>query len=53
MQRGSGNPTSNNLPIQCVPEKGKPINQVNFSENYNDLSNQVYIVATFSLSSFV
>ena len=24
-------------------KKGKPINQVNFSENYNDLSPKVYI----------
>ena len=29
--------------IQCVPEKRKPINQVNFSENCNDLSEKVYI----------
>ena len=36
--------------IQCVPEKKKPINQVNFSENYNDLSEKVYIVTKFSLS---
>ena len=38
--------------IQCVPEKRKPINQVNFSENCNDLSEKVYIVTKFSLSSF-
>ena len=38
--------------IQCVPEKWKPINQVDFSENYNDLSKKVYIVTKFSLSSF-
>ena len=38
--------------IQCVPEKRKPINQVIFSENYNDLSKKVYIVTKFSLSSF-
>ena len=38
--------------IQCVPEKRKPINQVDFSENYNDLSKKVYIVTKFSLSSF-
>ena len=38
--------------IQCVPEKRKPINQVNFSENYNDLSEIVYIVTKVSLSSF-
>ena len=24
--------------VQCVPEKRKPINQVKFTENYNDLS---------------
>ena len=39
-------------PIQCVPEKRKPINRVNFSENCNDLSEKVYIVTEFSLSSF-
>ena len=33
-------------------KKGKPINQVNFSENCNDLSEEVYIVTKFSLSSF-
>ena len=38
--------------IQCVPQKRKPINQVNFSENWNDLSEKVYIVTKFSLSSF-
>ena len=38
--------------IQCVPEKRKPISQVNFSENYNDLSKKVYIVTKLSLSSF-
>ena len=38
--------------IQCVPEKRKPVNQVNFSENCNDLSEKVYIVTKFSLSSF-
>ena len=38
--------------IQCVPEKRKPINWVNFSENCNDLSEKVYIVTKFSLSSF-
>ena len=38
--------------IQCVPEKRKPINQVNFSENCNDLSEKVYTVTKFSLSSF-
>ena len=37
--------------IQCVPEKRKPINQVYFSENCNDLSEKVYIVTKFSLSS--
>ena len=41
------------LNIQCVPEKRKPINQVNFSENCNDLSDKVYIVTKFSLSSFI
>ena len=39
-------------PIQCVPQKRKPINQVNFSENWNYLSEKVYIVTKFSLSSF-
>ena len=38
--------------IQCVPEKRKLIKQINFSENYNDLSKKVYIVAKFSSSSF-
>ena len=38
--------------IQCVPEKRKPINRVDFSENCNDLSKKVYIVTKFSLSSF-
>ena len=38
--------------IQCVPEKGKPINQVNFSQNCNDLSEKNYIVIKFHLSSF-
>ena len=38
--------------IQCVPmySKRKPIIQVNFSENWNDLSEKVYIVTKFSLS---
>ena len=35
------------------PRKKEPINQVNFSENYNDLSKKVYIVTKFSLSSFL
>ena len=39
--------------IQCVPEEWKPINQVNYSENCNDLFKRVYIVIKFSLSSFV
>ena len=30
--------------VQCAPEKKKPINQVNFSENYNELSQIVYII---------
>ena len=30
--------------IQCIPEKRKPKNQVNLSENYKDLSKKVYIV---------
>ena len=34
--------------IQCVPEKRKPINQVNFSKNYKDLCKQVYIVTNLS-----
>ena len=38
--------------IQCVPEKRKHINQVNFSKNCDDLSEKVYIVTKFSLSSF-
>ena len=38
--------------IQCVPQKGKPINLVNFSENCNDLSEKAYIFTKFSLSSF-
>ena len=38
--------------IQCVPQKRKPINQVNFSENCNDLSEKDYIFTKFSLSSF-
>ena len=38
--------------IQCVPEKRKPINRFTFSENCNDLSEKVYIVTKFSLSSF-
>ena len=33
------------------PKKRKPINQVNFSENCNDLFKKVYIVIKFSLSS--
>ena len=33
-------------------KKKKPINRVNFSENCNDLSEKVYIVTKFSLSSF-
>ena len=33
-------------------KKRKPINQVNFSENCNDLSEKVYIVTKFSSSSF-
>ena len=43
----------NARPIQCVPEKRKPTNQVNLSENGNDLSEKVYIVSKFILSSFV
>ena len=31
-------------PIQCVPEKRKPTNQVKFSENYNDLSQKVTLL---------
>ena len=34
------------------PRKRKPINQVNFSEHFNDLSEKDYIVTKFSLSSF-
>ena len=30
--------------IQCVPQKRKPINRVNFSENCNDLSEKAYRV---------
>ena len=39
--------------ILCVPEKRKPINRVNFSENGNDLSEKVYTVTKFSLSSLI
>ena len=45
-------PLFNNGPIQCVPQKRKPINRVNFSENCNDLSEKAYIFTKFSLSSF-
>ena len=38
--------------IQCVPEKRKPINRVNFSEICNYLSEKAYIFTKFSLSSF-
>ena len=38
--------------IQCVPQKRKPINRVNFSENCNDLSEKAYIFTKFRLSSF-
>ena len=38
--------------IQCVPQKRKPINRVNFLENCNDLSEKAYIFTKFSLSSF-
>ena len=41
-----------NVHVQCVPDKRKPVNQVNFSEKCNDLSEKVYIVTKFSLSSF-
>ena len=34
--------------IQCVPQKRKPISQVHFSENCNELSEKVYIVTKFS-----
>ena len=47
-----GNSFKSTNTIQCVPQKRKPINQVNFSENWNDLSEKAYIVAKFSLSSF-
>ena len=30
--------------IKCVPQKRKPINRVNFSENCNDLSEKAYIL---------
>ena len=33
-------------------KKRKPVNQVNFSESCNDLSEKVFIVTKFSLSSF-
>ena len=39
------------LTFAQLPEKRKPINQVIFSENCNDLSDKVYIVKKFSLSS--
>ena len=44
--------TNKKIYIQCVAEKRKLINQVNFSENYNDLSKNIYIVTKFSSSSF-
>ena len=44
--------TSHENALQCVPEKRKPINQVNLSEKCNDLFLKVYIVTKFSLSSF-
>ena len=40
------------ITLQCVPQKRKPINRVNFSENCNDLSEKAYIFTKFSLSSF-
>ena len=43
---------STGLHVQCVPQKRKPINRVNFSENCNDLSEKAYIFTKFSLSSF-
>ena len=39
-------------PCTVRPTQRKPINQVNFSENWNDLSENVYIVTKFNLSSF-
>ena len=33
-------------------KKETPVNQINFSGKYNDLSKKVYIVTKFSLSSF-
>ena len=42
----------NKYGIRNVPEKRKPINQVNFSDNCYHLSEKVYIVTKFSLSSF-
>ena len=39
--------------IQCVPEKIKPINQVNFSENCKDLSEKVYIVTKIQFFLFL
>ena len=39
-------------PYSASQKKRKPINQVNFSENCNDLSEKVYIVRKFNLSSF-
>lgn len=38
--------------IQCIPQKRKPINRFNFSENCNKLSEEAYIFTKFSLSSF-
>ena len=48
---GSASKTTKAL-YKCVPQKRKPINLVNFSENCNDLSEKAYIFTKFSLSSF-
>ena len=53
-QEAPKNRASNpNLSLYSASQKQrKPINQVNFSENCNDLFKKVYIVTKFSLSSF-
>ena len=52
IERASENVREFPLDIQCVPEKRKPINRVNFSETVMIHQKKVYIVTKFSLSSF-